>query len=113
MKAKFIMAAAVVGSSLMLAAAPAQAHWHGHHHWHHGHRYHGGWGAGAAGFAAGAILGSALAPSPYYYYGPPAYAYEPGYPDDDAVAYCARRFRSYDPATGTYLGYDGYRHPCP
>jgi BA14K-like protein len=33
--------------------------------------------------------------------------------DDDAVAYCSRRFRSYDPDTGTYLGYDGLRHPCP
>ena len=29
------------------------------------------------------------------------------------VAYCAARFRSYDPATETYLGYDGARHPCP
>jgi len=28
-------------------------------------------------------------------------------------AYCMRRFRSYDPGTGTYLGYDGVRHPCP
>jgi BA14K-like protein len=25
---------------------------------------------------------------------------------------CATRFRSYDPATGTYLGADGRRHPC-
>jgi hypothetical protein len=29
------------------------------------------------------------------------------------VASCAARFRSYEPATGTYLGYDGARHPCP
>ena len=111
MKSKLIMAAAVLGSSLMLAAAPAQArHWHGswHHHggWHHG----GAWGAGIAGFAAGALLGGALASQPYYYYGGPAYAYEPAPPD---VAYCERHFRSYDPASGTYLGYDGYRHPCP
>ena len=28
-------------------------------------------------------------------------------------AYCARRFRSYDPGTGTYLGNDGERHSCP
>jgi hypothetical protein len=28
-------------------------------------------------------------------------------------AYCIRRFRSYDPGTGTYLGYDGVRHLCP
>ncbi|MBB6307878.1 BA14K family protein [Xanthobacter tagetidis] len=32
---------------------------------------------------------------------------------DDAVAYCMQRFRSYNPATGTYTGYDGYQHPCP
>ncbi len=25
---------------------------------------------------------------------------------------CATRFHSYDPATGTYLGVDGHRHPC-
>lgn len=31
----------------------------------------------------------------------------------DAVAYCARRFRSYNPNTGTYTGYDGLQHPCP
>jgi hypothetical protein len=28
-------------------------------------------------------------------------------------ANCGQRFRSYDPGTGTYLGYDGARHPCP
>jgi hypothetical protein len=33
--------------------------------------------------------------------------------DADAVAYCTQRFRSYDPASGTYLGYDGLRHACP
>jgi BA14K-like protein len=27
-------------------------------------------------------------------------------------AYCQQRHRSYDPASGTYLGYDGLRHPC-
>jgi hypothetical protein len=29
------------------------------------------------------------------------------------VAYCINRFKSYDPRSGTYLGYDGYRHACP
>jgi hypothetical protein len=33
--------------------------------------------------------------------------------DQGAVADCAARFRSYDPASGTFLGYDGQRHPCP
>jgi BA14K-like protein len=25
---------------------------------------------------------------------------------------CAQRYRSYDPESGTFLGYDGARHPC-
>jgi hypothetical protein len=33
--------------------------------------------------------------------------------DQSAVASCEARFRSYDPASGTYLGFDGTRHPCP
>lgn len=90
--------------------------WHGH--WHGGWRGGVGWGIGA-GVIGGMILGGMLA-SPYYggYYGPGPYpyAYYPGPAYDvpgDAVAYCTQRFRSYDPRSGTYLGYDGYRHPCP
>ena len=30
-------------------------------------------------------------------------------PDDD---YCAQRYRSYDPTSGTHLGFDGRRHSC-
>jgi hypothetical protein len=52
-----------------------------------------------------------------YFYDSPYYAYDPGYyadyADDDAVAYCMSRFRSYNPATGTYTGFDGLQHPCP
>ena len=55
----------------------------------------------------------------YYDYGYPYYddyAYGDDYvavsPGGDAAS-CAQRFRSYDPSTGTYLGYDGLRHPCP
>jgi BA14K-like protein len=83
-----------------------------------------GWGFGA-GFLGGAIIGSALArpyyygPGPYYpYYGPAYYpppAYGPGYypaPADGGNG-CARRYKSYDPASGTFLGHDGARHPCP
>lgn len=72
-----------------------------------------GWGVGA-GFLGGAILGGMLA-APYYY-GPGPYYPAPGYyapPPGDAVAYCMQRFRSYDPSSGTYAGYDGLRHPCP
>ncbi|MGD0027238.1 MAG: BA14K family protein [Xanthobacteraceae bacterium] len=71
-----------------------------------------GWGFGA-GLLGGAIIGGILA-APYYY-GPGPY-YAPVYaapPPGDAVAYCMQRFRSYDPGSGTYLGFDGLRHPCP
>ena len=34
-------------------------------------------------------------------------------PGGDYSAYCAQRYRSYDPASGTFLGFDGLRHPCP
>lgn len=122
-----LAAAAVAGMCLVSVpvsseAAPrhhGHARWHGghghhwnhhawrHHGWHHG--WHGGWrygygyyddDAGAA-LAAGAIVGLA------------AGAIAAGAANNNAVAYCERRFRSYDPASGTYLGYDGYRHPCP
>jgi len=117
--------------------------WAGGHAWGGGHWGGGrgwGWGGAAAGLAAGAVIGGAVAASqPWYGYD---YDYAPGYygsgynnygynnygysdygyaapggymavaPDQDA-AYCAQRFRSYDPASGTYLGYDGYRHSCP
>jgi hypothetical protein len=85
------------------------------------------WGAPAAAFVAGGIIGGALA-APYYYdygYGPyypspyyggpyaaaPAYA-APAYDAGGDETYCMQRFKSYDPTTGTYLGYDGRRHPC-
>ncbi|MGX4772147.1 BA14K family protein [Bradyrhizobium guangdongense] len=92
--------------------------WHGG--WHHHH--HGGFWPG---FAAGAAIGGL---GSYAYYGGPYYDdsyYDDGYYDDgaavavvpdsggDSSAYCAQRYRSYDPASGTYLGYDGLRHPCP
>ena len=39
--------------------------------------------------------------------------YRRGYRGGRTVDYCMRRFRSYDPNSGTYLGNDGYRHRCP
>lgn len=89
--------------------------WYGHRgYWGRGR----GWGYG--GFAAGAIIGGALAsryyyPGPYYYYDP-YYAPPlppPAYYGSDDIGYCMARFRSYDPRSGTYMGYDGRRHPCP
>ncbi|MGL9620287.1 BA14K family protein [Bradyrhizobium sp. U531] len=75
-------------------------HGHGHRHGYYGH-HHGHYGGGAAvlgGLAAGAIIGGAIANSQA---------------QSNAAAYCAQRYRSYDPGSGTYLGHDGMRHACP
>ena len=96
--------------------------WHGAYGgWHGGG---GGWngGYGGNGYWGPALglglLGGGIIASQYPYsdsgYGYGA-AYD-SYPQGgggDYSAYCANRFRSYDPASGTYLGYDGLRHPCP
>ena len=81
-------------------------------------------GAGVAGLAAGALIGGALAGPGYYNgeYGNGPYGAEvveepvegvAPVMADDSVAYCQQRYRSYDVSSGTYLGYDGLRHPCP
>lgn len=68
----------------------------------YGYRRRGIGGAAVlGGLAAGALVGSAIA------------ANAAAAPDGNAVAYCEQRFKSYDPASGTYLGYDGERHACP
>jgi hypothetical protein len=102
--------------------------------WNGGYRHRRG-GGFIPGAVAGAVIGGALASESYAYYGGPDYYasgsypgyYDDGYSDDaavvaavpdavggeDAVAYCMQTYQSYDPASGTYLGYDGLRHPCP
>ena len=89
-------------------------------------RGHRGGSAVIPGAVAGAVVGGAIA-SPVY--GGPAY-YGPGYApssdyyddstaagpppgDNDAVGHCMQTHRSYDPDSGTYLGDDGQRLPCP
>jgi hypothetical protein len=94
-----------------------------------------GVGAGVAAVAAGALIGGAIAsqnqgyypqgyyPQGYYpaatypVYSDPGYGYSDAAPvvynNGDSVAYCEQTYRSYDPGSGTYLGYDGFRHTCP
>lgn len=43
----------------------------------------------------------------------PIYNFAPAGMGPPAAAACAARFRSYDPASGTFMGFDGLRHPCP
>lgn len=90
-----------------------------------GYRGRGFGGVGVGLGIASAIIGGAIiASQPYGYYGyGPGYAYGPAYDEGyvavspyaagGEVAYCQQRFRSYDPRSGTYLGFDGYRHACP
>jgi hypothetical protein len=110
--------------------------------WHRGYGWGpAGFAAGVVGGAVAAATSPLWAPGYYGYadsYYSPGYAYAPEYTYDDAYAYepgyapapvyrysqryatggrddayCAQRYRSYDPASGTYLGYDGIRHACP
>lgn len=76
---------------------------HGYGRRGYGYRHHrrGGVGAGAliGGLAAGAWIGGAIASQ--------------SAPSNAQAASCAQRFKSYEPRSGTYLGYDGNRHACP
>jgi hypothetical protein len=70
------------------------------------------WGAGLIGLGVGAAVGAALTapayagppPGPYapvaVRYGPPAWSPE-------WYTYCAQRYRSFNPHTGYFTGYDG------
>lgn len=86
---------------------------------YYGPRYYGGYrrgpavGAGvAAGIIGGALAAGALAaPRPVYTAPVPAYGYTDE--DVDAVAYCSRRFRTYNPETGTYIASGGIVRACP
>jgi hypothetical protein len=81
-----------------------------------GYRYNRGAAVGA-GIAAGALgalaAGALLAPGPVYAEPVPPPARVHVEPDADAIAYCSRRFRSYDPETGTYIGAGGVVRSCP
>ena len=120
---------------LQNAAAPSVETVQYRRSWRGGYRNGISGGAGVGlGLAAGAIVGGAIigATQPYGYRGysgydgyayDQGYAYAPGYDQGyvavspytggSEVAFCRQRFRSYDPASGTYLGFDGLRHPCP
>jgi hypothetical protein len=92
---------------------------------YYGPRYYGRprVGAGVAAGVAAGVLGGALAAgalAPPVYAAPPVYGYPvygapaPVYAEGGgSVEYCARRYRSYNAATGTYIGRDGATYYCP
>ena len=64
----------------------------------------GGNGALIGGLAAGAIIGGAIAAGA---------ASQANAAAQQNANYCAQRYRSYDPQSGTYMNNDGNRYPCP
>jgi BA14K-like protein len=106
-------AGALIGGA---AAAVTQPWWGPGYGYGYGYGYDGYYPSYA--YDPGYVTGPAYAYAPDYdqsyaygagpTYARPAYA-APGRDD----AYCAQRYRSYDPASGTYLGFDGVRHSCP
>lgn len=131
----FMILLATVLSLAMLAAVDASARGRGHGGWHggghagwHGGGWHGGGrryygggyyggggyynggnvaGAAIAGGILGLATGAIIAGSAANAAAPPA-----GVGDPNWVAYCARKYKSFDPATGTFLSYDGQRYLC-
>ena len=94
--------------------------WRGHNGYRN-NRYYGGYGgrgyyyrdnnnygaaaaAGIIGLAAGAMIANS-ANQPRYYNGGGGYG-------GDYVSYCSNRYRSFNPRTGMFTGYDGYQHRC-
>lgn len=108
------------------------------HHDRHHHNSGAPYAAGAVGFAAGAILGSALSQPRYYYEPAPVYVepryvapryvaptyVQPSYVQPSYVyaapspwtpgwyAYCEDRYRSFNRGTGYFVGFDGGYHFC-
>lgn len=92
-----------------------------HRHWHRGRGY---WGYGyGLGLGLGGLLGAYGDPWYYddYVYTPPVYAAPVEVPvetevvtnDAAVITACARRFKTYDPSTQTYIGKGYVRRHCP
>jgi hypothetical protein len=122
-----------VGALTFAGSAEAGERWKRHRHHDNGGE---AVAAGIIGFAAGAILGGALSqprygygyyepdvvyvepapvyaePAPVYVRPAPVYAHalQPWSPD--WYAYCDAKYRSFNPETGYFLGYDGEYHFC-
>ena len=133
------VAGAIIGGTTGAAiAAQGQRRANGYYWYNNGcyiQRPDGAWMGVAPGYCGGPVV--AAPPPPGVYGPPPAYGPAPVAPaaaDDDDVEYinppgpgvggaqaanadaieaCARRFRSYDRRTMTFLSTDGTRKPCP
>ena len=128
---KSTILSAALAATTLTALAPAEAGGGWHHHNNSGDVV----AAGVLGLAAGALAAGALAPPyrPVYdYYDGPVYAAPPPPPvrryyvepraayyrgglepwSPEWYRYCGDRYRSFDPNSGTFVGYDGREHFC-
>lgn len=128
-----ILSAAVAAT--ILATVPVASA--GGHGWHRGHSDGDLVAAGILGLAAGALTVGVLSqPREPVYYAPASvrpYVDDPSYPPAPAryeyrrveygydglepwsrewYRYCESRYRSFDPNSGTFIGYDGREHFC-
>jgi BA14K-like protein len=125
-----ILSAAVAATTLTaIPAANAGDGWR-HYNYYHGHSTGDVVAAGVLGLAAGALI-AGIASQPVYSapsYSDP-YRYRPVrnyYANDGYYGgyrslqpwsrewyhYCRNRYRSFDPSSGTFIGYDGQEHFC-
>ena len=99
-----VAAGAVVGGAAIAASQP----WYGGGY---GYDYDTNYYGSNPGYATTGYFTSS---SDQGFYGSnPGYATSYSTSGGQDAAYCADRFKSYDASSGTYLGYDGQRHPCP
>ncbi|MDD7910294.1 MULTISPECIES: BA14K family protein [Pseudovibrio] len=104
---------------------------HGRKHVHHHHHHHKRKGIsggealaiGVIGLAAGAIIAGAanqprhVAPPPAYHppqpvYRAPVHTYRPQPWTSEWYSYCASKYRSFNPSTGTFTAYSGATRFC-
>ena len=132
---KTAILSAALAATTLTALVPADAR----DRWHHHGDGDAALAAGVLGLAVGAIAGSALSDNPPYrpVYDEPVYQ-EPAYTRPVVVRprpvrpyyteyrdvgglqpwspewfrWCGDTYRSFDPDTGTYVGYDGEQHFC-
>jgi hypothetical protein len=73
-----------------------------------------GWGYPGYGLGAAAVGGAAWAAGDCYYYGTCGGSYGGDYyAESDGVEACARRFKTYDRVSQTYIAKGGKRVACP
>jgi hypothetical protein len=119
------VALSVAGITLPATAQAGHASWQYHKPYYHKHfvhkprvhvRHHrrgDALAAGIFGFAAGAIIAGALAQPRYHHPVPRYHVYHAPAPwTADWYAYCASKYRSFDPRSGLYLARSGVWRYC-